>query len=1003
MTLRCFLIIILLEVYMKYAYNIVVICAAFVSGAAQNAWVETSQADFCDGTYERNLYASNRDGGTVEFAPRFDLNNDGYIDLFTADAFGPYVKIYWGDGFGASTLFPTSGADNCDAADLDNDGYPDFVVSHLRSASKISIYWGGIGGPSSSNYFDINTISSTRQGVFIADFNKDGYLDIATGQQFISGSAAVLWGSASGFNGANRTDLPLDFSVHNIEAADFNKDGWLDILFTNYLNPDNIIYWGSSSGFSPSNLTQLENLYGSHGISVADLGKDGYLDLIFTAWNSSESYIYWGSATGYSNVNKQILNTGNSWGGSSVAHMNSDEYLDIVFHRGGGGSHQQEIFWGSATGYSVNDTSNVGTPIEATGGLVADLNYDGHLDIFCNAYTPGTQSPISWGPGFATWTGLAVNDDHHGMFREIGNVYDRHYHEDYTSSVFDAGQVANWGTVTWEDSLPSGTSIAFYVRSGDTPGYDPTWSGWCLVNNGSPVPDSLNSRYIQYLVMFSYTNPACLPCLYEVSIAYLTEGIAVITPNGGESWIRATAYDITWSSSGVSGNVKIELYKGGSFSSVITSSTANVGSYTWNIPSGQLPGVDYTIRISSLDNPAFFDFSNGDFSISSQIVLIAPNGGEIWYVGENYDVTWAPSGIGGGVMFQYSIDGGSNWLEVIPSTPDDGSYSWALPSTPTTHARAKISHLTCTENIDSSDADFIITYDSVMVLYPNGGEYLLRGDSCTITWISSGIGDSANIELYKSGNYNSTIAGSVPNTGVYVWYIPSSLIPGDDYQIRISSVVNPSFFDLSDSCFAVFSQLTVTAPNGGEVWYVGESRDITWAPSGIGGDVFMEYSTNSGSTWLVLTVATPDDGSHSWTIPNTTTTNGRVKITHLTCTNNIDESDADFTITYSGVEELSNALGVPSVFYLDQNHPNPFNKLTAIKYGIPKPCRVHIGVYDVLGKRLATLLDDALAPGYYQTIIDIDDFAGSALPNGVYFYRMVADDYLETRMMTVLR
>ncbi len=456
---------------------IVMIVLAF----GQNAWIETSQADFSDGIYERNLYASVRGGGTVEFAPKFDLNRDGYIDLFTADVGGPDVEIHWGSaaGYTSSTVFATSGADNCDAADLDHDGYVDFVVSH-RSVAEIKIYWGSSTGPKPYNYLSINGTVSARQGVFVADFDKDGYLDIATGQQFTSGNAAVLWGSASGYSGSNRTDLPLQWSVHNIEVADYNKDGWLDILFTNYMNPGNYIYWGSSSGFSPANSIGLENPYGSHGTSVADLNKDAYLDLIFTAWDGGNSYIYWGSDTGYSNTNKQILYTGGSWGGSAVADFDSDGYLDIVFHRGGGGSHQQIIFWGSAIGYSSSDTSYIGTPIQATGGLVADLDYDGHLDIFCNAYSPGTESPIFWGPSFTTSTVLAVNGDHHGMFREIGNVYDRLYKESYVSSVFDAGEIADWDTLNWIDSLPSGTSVTLYVRSGNTPSYDPTWSDWCM-------------------------------------------------------------------------------------------------------------------------------------------------------------------------------------------------------------------------------------------------------------------------------------------------------------------------------------------------------------------------------------------------------------------------------------------------------------------------------------------------------------------------------------------
>src|SRR4030042_3020595 len=108
-----------------------------------DVWLETTQQDFADGIYERNIYASHLDGGSVEFAPRFDLNNDGYLDLWTADASGPNVKIFWGDSTGYSpglyTLFPTTGAANCDAADVNADGYPDFIVAH-RMTPKVTIY-----------------------------------------------------------------------------------------------------------------------------------------------------------------------------------------------------------------------------------------------------------------------------------------------------------------------------------------------------------------------------------------------------------------------------------------------------------------------------------------------------------------------------------------------------------------------------------------------------------------------------------------------------------------------------------------------------------------------------------------------------------------------------------------------------------------------------------------------------------------------------------------------
>jgi Ser-Thr-rich glycosyl-phosphatidyl-inositol-anchored membrane family protein len=95
-----------------------------------------------------------------------------------------------------------------------------------------------------------------------------------------------------------------------------------------------------------------------------------------------------------------------------------------------------------------------------------------------------------------------------------------------------------------------------------------------------------------------------------------TAVIAVSSPNGGESWQPATTETISWSSTGSPGaNVKIELYKGGSLNSTITPSTANDGSYSWSIPSGQAAGADYKIKVTSTSNSSYSDFSNSSFSI----------------------------------------------------------------------------------------------------------------------------------------------------------------------------------------------------------------------------------------------------------------------------------------------------------------------------------------------------------------------------------------------------
>jgi hypothetical protein len=90
--------------------------------------------------------------------------------------------------------------------------------------------------------------------------------------------------------------------------------------------------------------------------------------------------------------------------------------------------------------------------------------------------------------------------------------------------------------------------------------------------------------------------------------------------------------------------------------------------------------------------------------------------------------------------------------------------------------------------------------------------------------------------------------------------------------------------------------IIVNSPNGGENWLVGSSHNITWTSSGTSGTVRIEYSTNSGSSWTSIIASTPDDGSQSWTIPNTPSTSCLVRVSD-TDGNPVDVSNSVFTIT----------------------------------------------------------------------------------------------------------
>jgi len=88
----------------------------------------------------------------------------------------------------------------------------------------------------------------------------------------------------------------------------------------------------------------------------------------------------------------------------------------------------------------------------------------------------------------------------------------------------------------------------------------------------------------------------------------------------------------------------------------------------------------------------------------------------------------------------------------------------------------------------------------------------------------------------------------------------------------------------------------------------------------------------------------------------------------------------------------------PNSFVLSQNYPNPFNPSTKISYSVPKSSLVTIKVYDVLGKKITTLLNEEKSVGNYEV-----EFNGRNLSSGVYFYKMQAGDFVETKKLILMK
>jgi subtilisin family serine protease len=118
---------------------------------------------------------------------------------------------------------------------------------------------------------------------------------------------------------------------------------------------------------------------------------------------------------------------------------------------------------------------------------------------------------------------------------------------------------------------------------------------------------------------------------------------------------------------------------------------------------------------------------------------------------------------------------------------------------------------------------------------------------------------------------------------------------------------------------------------------------------------------------------------------------------------NVAIDGASFSLDLVKVSSQSTGITInngeiPSTYSLEQNYPNPFNPETNIKFGLPKSGNVKLAVYDISGKEVAVLLNEFKQAGSYTF-----NFNGSKLSSGVYFYRIISENFIETKRMILVK
>ncbi len=108
--------------------------------------------------------------------------------------------------------------------------------------------------------------------------------------------------------------------------------------------------------------------------------------------------------------------------------------------------------------------------------------------------------------------------------------------------------------------------------------------------------------------------------------------------------------------------------------------------------------------------------------------------------------------------------------------------------------------------------------------------------------------------------------------------------------------------------------------------------------------------------------------------------------------------DMDVPVTLDVVTGIEDQAVLPESYALSQNYPNPFNAKTSIEFALPEPADVELTVYNMLGQKVATLVNEHLGTGMHSVVWDASDVS-----SGVYFYKIAAGEYTEIQEMTLLK
>lgn len=291
-----------------------------------------------------------------------------------------------------------------------------------------------------------------------------------------------------------------------------------------------------------------------------------------------------------------------------------------------------------------------------------------------------------------------------------------------------------------------------------------------------------------------------------------------------------------------------------------------------------------------------------------------------------------------------------------------------------------------------------VTLNSPFPLLPKNNEIVNGESSVRLLWGTRGIGQTYNLQVASDTAFNNLI---IDNSGLTSPSFTLNSVENDTaYFWRVSTTNSAGTSGWSDHFKFVTASpfIDITYPNGGENIYLDSTYIIRWESNVNDTLNIMLVKTNEEIVYLIADSITSATNALSWHVPADLPidTSYKISIASLTHTSVSDSSDNAFSV--DGPTGVSGSVNLITAYGLSQNYPNPFNPTTNFEFRVAEYGFVSIKVYDVLGREVKILVNEERPAGSYKVIFDAGD-----LSSGVYFYKMQAGSFTDTKKFILLR